>query len=462
MKGLEVTVLPFSELENLLTIGAEYYGRAYVSDQLRLQSGPLPLATLGELCTLITDGDHGVADYQDHGVPFILSENVKEGWIDIGSVRHISEAHHQSLARSKIRSGDVLVTKTGLYFGKSAVVDEQLGEANTIAHVGILRIAAGHDPYVLSTFLNCRYGQTQLRRRGIKATRPEIKLVEFQNIQAPLVSPQFAQSLRATIQKSKAIRREVENAVLTASNTLLAALDLAGWTPPDPLTYTATLSNYATEGRLDAQFHRPKFVELFRLHAARFELFRLGGVVLKGRTVPYVDDGEVPIIRSGDLSDIDDDERFLRAASTEPIFYLHKGDILISSIGFGSIGKVQVFDKAGKFGTVSEVTVVRQSTLNPYYLATYLRSAFGQMQIDRYITGATGQLHLNPKDVEKFFIPVIPTADQLAFEHLSQEIVQTKARASALLAAARHAVEIAIEDNEAAAIAYLIQAEEAT
>jgi len=160
LKGLEATVIAYSELENLNTIGAEYYGRAYVADQLRLQSAPFPLDTLGRLCSLITDGDHGVADYQDDGVPFILSENVKEGWVDTGSVRYISEKHHRSLTRSRIRPGDVLVTKTGVYFGKSAVADEGLGEANTIAHVGILRIDADVDPYVMSTFLNCRYGQS--------------------------------------------------------------------------------------------------------------------------------------------------------------------------------------------------------------------------------------------------------------------------------------------------------------
>ena len=47
--------------------------------------------------------------------------------------------------------------------------------------------------------------------------------------------------------------------------------------------------------------------------------------------------------------------------------YLRKEDVLISSIGFGSIGKVQVFDKEGRYGTVSEVTVVRQGKLNPFY-----------------------------------------------------------------------------------------------
>lgn len=179
------------------------------------------------------------------------------------------------------------------------------------------------------------------------------------------------------------------------------------------------------------------------------------GDVTKGKTVPYHEQGTVPIIRSGDLSDIDNDARFLCALPTEPVFYLQRGDVLISSIGFGSIGKVQVFDKPGHYGTVSEVTVIRQNELNPYYVAAFFRSLAGQMQIERHITGATGQLHLYPRDVGNFWIPVLDVKEQLRFEELESASRLQKNQAHALLEAAKHAVEIAIEDSEAAAMAYL-------
>ncbi|MCB1874813.1 MAG: restriction endonuclease subunit S [Chromatiales bacterium] len=171
--------------------------------------------------------------------------------------------------------------------------------------------------------------------------------------------------------------------------------------------------------------------------------------------MPYSEDGTIPIIRSGDLGNIDNNDDFLRSSETENIFYLKKGDVLISSIGFGSIGKVQVFDKEGRFGTVSEVTVVRQSKYNPYYLAAFFRSMPGQMQIERYITGATGQLHLYPRDVSKFWVPVLPKYQQNAFEVLAKQSDVKRNNASHLLDAAKRAVEIAIERNESAALNYL-------
>lgn len=455
LEGLQTSIIKKSELENLQTIGSEYYSPLYVQTQATLRSSNLPRDTLFSLCSLITDGDHGIADYQDEGIQFVLSENVKEGWIDTAQLRHISTRHHSTLKRSSLKPGDVLVTKTGAYFGKSAVVDISLGEANTIAHVGILRPKKKINPRYLSTFLNCKYGQSQLRRRGIKATRPEIKLVEFRDIEVPLPSPLFQSRVDSVIVRSQEARSAVKAVVRRAEDTLLEVLGLAGWMPPEPLAYTARLSDVFNGKRMDAQFHRPKYAELKATHEMRGDLFALDGMTMKGWAVPYSESGSIPIIRSGDLNDIDDEAEFLRADESERIFYLVRGDVIVSSIGFGSIGKVQVFDKSGRYGTVSEVTVIRQSIVNSYYLAAYLKSFLGQMQIDRYITGATGQLHLYPKDVAKIFVPLIPGKQQEEFEHIHIEACTLRDMSRQLIEAAKRSVEIAIEESESAAIAFL-------
>jgi hypothetical protein len=101
------------------------------------------------------------------------------------------------------------------------------------------------------------------------------------------------------------------------------------------------------------------------------------------------------------------------------------------------------------------VTVIRQKTINPYYLAAFLRSIAGQLQIDQFITGATGQLHLYPRDVGKFWVPVTSVESQSKCEKIAIEAKNYRIRASQLLTTAKRAVEIAIEDSEAAALAWL-------
>ena len=139
---------------------------------------------------------------------------------------------------------------------------------------------------------------------------------------------------------------------------------------------------------------------------------------LKGKNLSYSEEGDFPVIRSGDISNTFQPDQLLRSSDTADAFFVKKNDILISSIGQGSIGKIQLFRNEGKFATVSEVTVVRVRGYSPACAAAFLASSFGQAQINRYITGATGQLHLYPSDVDRIVIPAFSEQFQAAISHL--------------------------------------------
>jgi restriction endonuclease S subunit len=115
---------------------------------------------------------------------------------------------------------------------------------------------------------------------------------------------------------------------------------------------------------------------------------------------------------------------------------------------------VQVFDRQDRlYATVSEVTVIRQSRVNPYYLQFFLQSLAGQLQIERWITGATGQLHLYPRDVEKIIVPILPAAQQLEFEETATKARRIKQEAKQLLEDAKQRVEQMILGEEASHVA---------
>ena len=52
------------------------------------------------------------------------------------------------------------------------------------------------------------------------------------------------------------------------------------------------------------------------------------------------------------------------------------------------------------------VTIIRvdEKTIDPYYLADYLRYSFGAIQINRLFTGATGLIELTPEQVDSIVI----------------------------------------------------------
>lgn len=413
--------------------------------------------------THVSDGNHFSIseDFVDDGVPYYRGQDVTgRFYIETASPIHITrEAYDQKhMVRSHLKKGDVLLSIVGTIGELSLVASED--PATCSCKLAILR-PRKVSPEFLAVFLRSEHGQNQIERMTRGAVQKGLILEDMDQLWVPKVSERFAERIVETVHASRATRDLTTQKQAEAEQSMLAALGLAEWNPAEPLAYQARLSDYGLEKRLDAQFFQPKYFSLKAALEANFDLAYLDGAVLKGRSVRYYEDGTVPIIRSGDLTDIDDEDRFLRSKIDDPIFYLKRGDVLISSIGFGSIGKVQVFDKVGQYGTVSEVTVIRQHTFNPYFLAAFFQSSFGQMQIERYITGATGQLHLKPSDVERFYVPRLPREKQVVFEEIFAAGRKAKRKALAQLDAAMRAVEIAIEDGEPAALAYLDQAERA-
>jgi len=87
---------------------------------------------------------------------------------------------------------------------------------------------------------------------------------------------------------------------------------------------------------------------------------------------------------------------------------VHRNDLLIASTGEGTLGKAAVYESDIKALADGHVTIVRlDDRVSPEYAAWYLRSEFGQMQINRLFTGATGQTEL-PEDAVRRILMLAP------------------------------------------------------
>ena len=85
---------------------------------------------------------------------------------------------------------------------------------------------------------------------------------------------------------------------------------------------------------------------------------------------------------------------------------VQKRDVLLASTGDGTLGKACVYDADYPAVADGHVTIIRvdEKTIDPYYLADYLRYSFGAIQINRLFTGATGLIELTPEQVDSIVI----------------------------------------------------------
>jgi len=446
------SIVDFQEVQQTLRYDAEYYRPEYRENVAFLRSlDSCPVVPLKEKLLALSGGATPLgANYPATGIPFLRVQNIMPGYLDLSDVEYIEpEMHRRQLARSRLLPGDVLLTITGMSYGKAAYVTSALGEANINQHSVRMAFSSDLVPEYVAMFLNSRFGKLQSDKLITGITRPALNYEDIKSILIPVLPMSQQLAIKELAQQAEKARQDATRLYTEADSLLLQELGLGRMTLPTAKTYTAPFAEVMAAERMDAEFFRPQHRFILEHLRNKFAGRTLGelGTVTKGKTpADYVETG-IPVVRSGDLSDIDATASFLRADPADVRFELQPGDVLISSIGFGSIGKVQVFNSPARHTTVNEVTVVRQRALNPYYLRTFLASPLGQIQIGSWVTGATGQLHLNPKDVMKIVVPMVAPTVQAQFETLYVEAQRLKLEAVELLAAAQRRVEEFIQSK---------------
>jgi type I restriction enzyme S subunit len=121
---------------------------------------------LGKLTEKIGSGitpTGGSRVYRDSGRPFMRSQNVDWGHLDLDDIAFIDDATHSTFEATEIRTGDVFLNITGASIGRSAVADQRVAGGNVNQHVCIIR--ANQDklvPGFLCSFLISAHGQRQI------------------------------------------------------------------------------------------------------------------------------------------------------------------------------------------------------------------------------------------------------------------------------------------------------------
>lgn len=105
----------------------------------------------------------GASVYVDCGRPFIRSQNVGWGKLDLSDVAFITDEIHLTFTGSEIQEHDVLLNITGASIGRCAKADERISGGNVNQHVCIVRTDFTKlIPKLLVELINSSIGQNQI------------------------------------------------------------------------------------------------------------------------------------------------------------------------------------------------------------------------------------------------------------------------------------------------------------
>ena len=185
---------------------------------------------LGDYATLITKGASPKwqgFQYQNSGIPFITSENVRDGFIDISPRKFLPRDFNAKQKRSILKKHDVLVNIVGASIGRAAIFDLDYSDANINQAVALVRCNAKIEVKYLCMFLNSEMASKQYDFYKKDSARANLSLenISSLSISCPSLSAQqrIADRLDALSANVKALQTNYTETI-TLCNDLKQAL----------------------------------------------------------------------------------------------------------------------------------------------------------------------------------------------------------------------------------------------
>ena len=399
-------------------------------------------------------------DYVDDGVLLIRGQNVRPLSIDLTfNPVYISEEDAESLKENTIHYKDILITRSGTT-GHSAIY---LENNSAISMSDVLIIQSGNlNPFFLTIFLNTKYGRTLIEKGRYGSVQTHIAPYFLYQIPMPIWD-----TLPPVIEKiylrSRSLTELSKTRYTEAQTLLLAELGLTDWQPKQQLTFVKNFSDTEIARRTDADYYQPKYDEIvnaIKNYAGGWGA--LGNLATLEKcfevgSQAYTEDG-IPFVRVSNLSPFEittekyiSKELYAEIEEHQP----KQGEILFSKDATPGIAYYlrEAPEKMIPAGGILRLQN-RTDRINNEYLTLVLNSILTQEQVNRDVGGSV-ILHWRPDQVAGTVIPILHQEKQAEIEQKVVESFGLRNQAKDLLEHAKRAVEIAIEQNEQAAIEWL-------
>ena len=374
---------------------------------------------------------------------------------------YISEEDAERLKENTIHYKDILIMRSGANVGQCAIYLES-SPAISMSDTLIIR-SRKLNPFFLAIFLNTKHGIALIERGKYGSAQPHIAPPFLYQIPVPNY-----EHLQTEIEKNlstvKRFNRIIKNLGMPKPKTLLLSeLGLADWQPKHKLTFATDYASMQRAERIDADYFQPRYddiINAIREYPGGWDI--LGNLVSLKKCVEvgskaYLEDG-IPFVRVSNLSPFEityekyiSEELYAEITEHQP----KQGEILLSKDATPGIA-YYLREEPEKMIPAGGILRLKSKTgkIGNEYLTLVLNSILTQEQINRDVGGSV-ILHWRPDQVAETVIPVLHQEKQSEIQQKVMESFNLRKHAKDLLECAKRAVEIAIEQDEQAAIDWL-------
>ncbi|ECW8955177.1 restriction endonuclease subunit S [Campylobacter lari] len=467
---LEISVLKLSEAQKdneSKRIDSEYFKKEYLENEaiIKIKDN---YAFLENFIVKMTGGATPLgADYPDKGVPFLRVQNIMQNYFNLEDIVYISQQDDEYLKRSRLKFNDVLLTITGISYGKSAVVERDLVGANINQHSVKIEVK-NINPYFLSTFLNSKFGKLQSDKKITGVTRPALDYQSIKKFLIPILSMEFQLEIQNLVKDSHKALEESKELYKKAEEILYLEL---GLDPKNPLqslldskidhsTKSLNISirtlkeSFLKTGRLDSEYYQKKYeinkkIIMNKKYTVLDNLISVTKSIEPGSNL-YKNKG-IPFIRVANLTQygLSEADVFLDEKDFFPqylqILYPKKDTILFSKDGSIGVAYCVKEDKEViTSGAILHLNIKDKENILPEYLTLFLNSIFVKLQAQRDCGGSIIS-HWRIEDIKKVLVAILDIKTQEKIAKYIQESFNLRKKSKQLLDNAKIKVEEQIQ-----------------
>lgn len=460
LEKLEVSILTYAKMcenNNTYRWDSEYFLKTYLAADILIRNRNViqlnSIASIkgGKRLPLF-------ATFSPQGSPYIRAEDVKNNFIHWEESPKISFEVYQLIKQYQLKYNDLLLTIVGNSIGDVGISKFAISPCNFTENC--VKITDNNISEYLFAFLLSRYGQIQIAREQVGTAQPKLAIERIRTFLIPQFDQQFYKAIKAVIDNARKKEEASIDCYKKSENELLAELNLTDWQPDDESVETKTFADFQNSGRLDAEYYQPKYDEyLAKVKSYSGGVSKLANHFEQNKTTTTFSLPQYNYIEIGDIN-VSNGEASFNLVQTEELpanakYVIQQGDILISKVR-PYRGAVSIIDfehqdviASGAFTILRENGAIRKEVLS-----TLLRTPLYKDWLLKWNVGSSYPV-IKDEDILNLTIPVIKQEIQDQIAAKVQESFALRKESKRLLDLAKHAVEVAIEQGEDAAMKLL-------
>ncbi len=347
-------------------------------------------------------------DYQETGIPLVRITNIsKEGYMNYDDIIYISEELGNSLKRTQVSSGDIVISQRGS-LGQCAVVDDTFEKMNISANIIAIKNILESSAMFIRDYLLSTLGQTLLERNVSGQVQQKITTQDIADILIPIGCDETYLSKAITtaygLYRDKI--KQSDDLLSGMSKYLFDALKMRNIDYEEKLCCAIKLANIVEDRTFSAEYYHPERMAALHLLKSNTDIsaHKLSNIVTFHRDIVSSENNASYLglagveSQTGELSGIQEEV-------AGQAFAYEKDDILYGRLR-PYLNKVLLAESDGICSTEFHVMkVIDTATVLPEYVAAILRSDLILLQTRHMMTGNTHP-RISNDDVQNLYIPV--------------------------------------------------------